>query len=362
MKNLRKAFPVLQQYIYLNTAASGPLSEKVFDFRQEHDLDFLVSGCILKEKQGEMLAKIRETVGGFFKCEPNRVALVPNFSYGFNTLLEGIESDKSFLLLEDEYPSISWPITSREFKTYTVSLSATLEEDIENALKNYNPDVFAFSIVQYISGLKLSIDFLKQMKQKFPDTLFIADGTQYCGTEIFNFDDSGLDVLLCSGYKWLNAGYGNGFVLFQEDVPKKIFPKTTGFNSLQGKYKAQEGNFLGKFEPGHQDTLNYGSLMTALKYLNEVNLEVVEEINKKLSVIAKKELTTLGVLDEIVVKRSHHSTIFNIKGDKNLYDHLRNNDILASLKGPGIRVSFHYYNTEEEIQELVKALSEYLKK
>ena len=73
MSNLRKGFPVLERYTYLNTAASGLLHEKVLEFRQEHDLDFLISGSVLKENQGRLLAKVREEVGESFNCEPNRV-------------------------------------------------------------------------------------------------------------------------------------------------------------------------------------------------------------------------------------------------------------------------------------------------
>ena len=108
MKNLRKPFPVLKQYVYLNTAASGLLSEKVLEFRQDHDLDFLISGSILKEKQSELLTEVRETVGSFFNCAPNHVALIPNFSFGFNTLMEGIDKSKKVLLLDGDYPSINW--------------------------------------------------------------------------------------------------------------------------------------------------------------------------------------------------------------------------------------------------------------
>lgn len=173
MKNLRKPFPVLQQYIYLNTAASGLLSEKVFDFRQEHDLDLLISGSIIKEKQGAMLSQVRETVGSFFNCAPNRVSLVPNFSYGFNTLLEGIEKSKKFLLLKDDYPSINWAVTSREFEVSFAIINEHLERNIEEAFSANTPHVFAFSIVQYINGVKLETGFLKQLKQKYPKTLFV---------------------------------------------------------------------------------------------------------------------------------------------------------------------------------------------
>ncbi len=362
MKNLRKPFPVLQQYIYLNTAASGLLSEKVFDFRQEHDLDLLISGSIIKEKQGKMLAQVRETVGSFFNCAPNRVALVPNFSFGFNTLLEGIEKSKKVLLLKNDYPSINWAVTSRAFEVSFAEINETLERNIEEAFSGNTPDLFAFSIVQYISGIKLDIDFLKDLKQKYPDTLFVADGTQFCGTQNFDFDKSGLDILIASTYKWLNAGYGNAFILFAESAAEKIAPKSSGFNSLQGKYKAQEGNFIGKFEPGHQDTLNFGSLNVALKFLKEVGMDLVEERVAEFSKLAKKEFSELGLLHEMVVKRPSHSSIFNIKGDDKLFQHLRSKDIICAQRGEGIRISFHYFNTIEELEVLIKTLKAWLKK
>lgn len=362
MKNLRKPFPVLQQYLYFNTAASGLLSEKVFDFRQEHDLDFLVSASILKEKQGEMLTKVRETVGKFFNCAPNRVALVPNFSYGFNTLLEGLGKSKKVLLLEGDYPSINWAVTSRDFHVQFAIIDEHIEKNIEEAFEKEQPDLFAFSIVQYISGIKLGIDFLKSLKRKYPATLFIADGTQYCGTEIFDFDNSELDVVITSCYKWLNAGYGNAFMLFNEEAPEKIAPKTSGYNSLQGKYKAHEGNFIGKFEPGHQDTLNFGSLKVALDLLQETGMDLVEERVKKLGQFAKPEFEKLGLLEKMIVERKQHSSIFNIKGDDKLYHYLRSQDVICSQRGSGLRLSFHYFNTEEEMEVLFKLLGKYLNK
>lgn len=362
MKNLRKAFPVLRQYTYLNIASSGLLSEKVFEFRQDHDLDLLVSGSILRDKQGKILEKVRETVGEFFNCAPNRVALIPNFSSGFNTLLEGIDKSIKILLLNEDYPSINWAVKSRDFKVCYADINENLERNIEEALEKNKPDLFAFSIVQYENGIKLTTAFLKEMKEKFPETLFVADGTQFIGTEKFDFDKSKIDVVIASCYKWMNAGYGNAVMLFQEEVPKKIDPKSFGFNSLQGKYKAHEGNFLGKFEPGHQDTLNFGSLMTAVQFINTVGIDLIEERINLLSKKAKKELEALGLLENTVVKRTQHSSIFNIGGDEKLLQFLKSKDIICSLKDPGVRVSFHYFNTEEEIDLLIKVLKEYYKK
>jgi selenocysteine lyase/cysteine desulfurase len=362
MKNLRKPFPALRQYVYLNNASCGLLSEKVFEYRQDHDLDLLISGSVFRDQQGKILEKIRETVGKFFICAPNRVGLVHNFSSGFNTLLEGVDKSSKILLLKEDYPSINWAVNSRDFHVCYAQIDENLEQNIEKALEQNKPDLFCFSIVQYENGIKLTTSFLKEMKEKFPKTLFVADGTQFIGTEKFDFDNSKIDVVIASGYKWMNAGFGNAIMLFQEDVPKKIDPKSCGFNSLQGKYKAHEGNFLGKFEPGHQDTLNFGSLMAAIKLIDSVGIELIQDRIIMLANKAKQGFEALGLLEEIVVKRTQHSSIFNIGGDAKLLDFLRSKEIICSLKDPGVRVSFHYFNTEEELDLLIKTLKDYFKK
>jgi len=356
MENLRKGFPVLEQYIYLNTAASGLLPESVWEFRQNHDLDFLLGGSVFKEKQAGVLTKTRELTGEIFGCTPAQVALVPNFSYGFNTLLEGIEKPQKALLLKNDYPSINWAVNSRNFEVDYAEIDENLEQNITEAFEKQQPDFFAFSIVQYINGIKIDLDFIKKLKEKYPETLFLADGTQFCGTQQFNFEESGLDVVICSTYKWLNAGYGNAFILFKKEVEGKLAPKTLGFGSLQGKYKAHEGNFIGKFEPGHQDTLNYGSLAEALNLIKKTGIKEISSQIEALSVKAKAEFTKMNLLEESVVKRKTHSSIFSIKGDEKLFQHLRSKQIIASQRGEGIRVSFHYFNTEKELDFLLKEL------
>ncbi|MCG9972272.1 aminotransferase class V-fold PLP-dependent enzyme [Christiangramia crocea] len=356
MDNLRKGFPVLEQYTYLNTAASGLLPEKVWEFRQEHDLDFLIKASLLKEKMGEVLTGVRESVGDFFNCAPNRVGLVPNFSYGFNSVLESIDKPSRFLLLKNDYPSINWAVESRDFEIVYAEIDENLEDNILRQVEKGKPDFFAFSIVQYINGVKLSIDFLKELKEKFPDLILIADGTQYFGTEDFHFDSSKIDIAISSCYKWMNAGYGNAFMLFNESIQGKIFPKHLGFGSLQGKYKAHEGNFIGKFEPGHYDTLNFGSLKVAIDLIKEKGMDAIENKIIHLKNIARERFLSAGLLEEWTANRNDFAPIFNIKGDDKLFNRLREKDIITSQRGNGIRVSMHYFNSEGDLDHLFKVL------
>jgi selenocysteine lyase/cysteine desulfurase len=311
---------------------------------------------VLKEKQGKLLAGVREAVGRFFNCAPNRVALTPNFSYGFNCLMEGVQHSKKVLLLKNDYPSVNWAVESRKFEICYAEIDEDLEENIAEAVEKERPDIFAFSIVQWINGIKIDLDFLKELKERYPQMLIFGDGTQYCGTEKFEFEASALDVLGASTYKWMNAGYGNAFFLFKEHMEDKILPKALGFNSLQGKYKPHEGSLIGKFEPGHQDTLNFGSLKAAIEQIEQLGISKIEEKIRELKEAAKMTFLEHDLLTTPINKRKQHSSIFNIKGNEDIYNFLKSKNILSSLRGDGIRVSFHYFNQPEDLEILVKAL------
>jgi selenocysteine lyase/cysteine desulfurase len=356
MKNFKKHFPLLEQYTYLNTAASGLMSENLLEFRHEHDLDFLIGGSLFRDKRDPLFLKVRKSVGDLFGCAPNLVALTPNFSFGFNTLLETIDHSKKILLLKNDYPSVNWAVESRGFKVCHAEIDENLEENIAEVVAREKPDIFAFSLVQYINGIKIDPDFLLKLKNDNPNLLFFADGTQYCGTERFDFEASALDVLGASAYKWLNAGYGNGFFLFKEHMQQEIAPASLEVKALQGRNKPHQGSFIGKFEPGHLDTLNFGSLKTAIDLLKQADIDETEARIKDLAALAKARLAEKEMLEPAVLNRKLHSSIFNIKGDDKLFQKLRSNRIICSQRGEGIRLSFHYFNTEEDLEHLLKQL------
>jgi len=109
-------------------------------------------------------------------------------------------------------------------------------------------------------------------------------------------------------------------------------------------------------EPGHLDSLNFGSLEFAVKFLDEIGLEDVQAQLQKLSKKAISTFSELDLLQPAITKRKQHSTIFNIKGDEKLFNKLTAENVVASARGGGIRLSFHCYNTEEEIDVIATLL------
>jgi selenocysteine lyase/cysteine desulfurase len=357
MLEVRKEFPVLSHTVYANTAAFGLMNEKLQEWRQEHDLDYLVGGSAMKMESMELLSETRNEVGDFFGCHRHRVALLPNFSLGLNAVAEGLDKSHHVLLLKGDYPSLNWPFESRGFKISYADIDENLEDNITDKIKGGGVSVLAISLVQWLSGIRIDLEWLKGLKQTFPQLIIIADGTQFCGSTEFRFRDSGIDILGASGYKWLLAGTGNGFMLFDEGVSDRINVKQTGFNSANADPGGREGiRFAKYFEPGHLDSLCFGSLNFALKKLKQIGMDRISAHNRQLGKLAKAHFEELGILALPVVRRKWHSNIFNIEGDERIYHHLTRHKVGCSQRGGGIRLSFHCYNADKDINRIVEIL------
>lgn len=286
--NFSNHFPVLDSYTYLNTANTGILSQQLSQWRVNHEKEYLKTGSYFHQNRGEFLTKGRNMLAEFFNCSPTHTFLIPNFSYGFNTLLRGFDKQERFLLLKNDYPSISYPVRSLGYVFHEMEINENLEQNILTGVEQHKPTVLALSLVQYSDGIKVDLNFIRQLKQDNPELLIIADGTQLCGTLPFDFLSSGIDVLISSGHKWMLAGYGNGFLLVSERATHRIFNDQKKFElPSEGFLKGRNALSL-MFEPGHLDTLNFGTLFNSVIHLNNQGMENINSKINSLALSAKK--------------------------------------------------------------------------
>ncbi|MCE2614143.1 aminotransferase class V-fold PLP-dependent enzyme [Flavobacteriaceae bacterium D16] len=351
----------MNQGIYADTAASGLLYEDLLEWRQGHDLDFLIGGSTMKFESFDLVDKTHQSLANFFNVLQEDIALVPNFSLGLNLILEGLHKDSRILLLEEDYPSVNWPFESRGYPISYVPADANLEDHIWKMLASESVSVFAFSLVQWVDGFRMDLDFLKELKLKYPELILIADGTQFCGAFDFDFAESGIDVLGASGYKWLLAGYGNGFYLFNPELKNRMSLPSIGFNATGGRPdKKAQIPFSRRLEPGHLDSFNFGSLKFSLEWLSKVGMKNITTHNEQLINKAWTTLTDMGVLEPRLKARKEHGPIFSIDPKRGLAASLSEAGVIFSERGGRIRLSFHFYNTEKEVEQVMELIKRQL--
>lgn len=357
MTDLKKEFPILKDYTYLNTPYTGVISSSVYSEVKLLEDDYRLRGSLFTDEyELKLIDETKQLIGEIYNTQPDHIGILNNFSTGLNLILNDLPEQSRVVLLRQDYPSVNMPVKSRNFEVHEVDINLSLYNNLKATFKKVKADFFMFSMTQFISGLQLNLTALAELKKEFPDVSFIADATQYCGTEYFDFENSPFDAFGTSGYKWLNAGLGNAFFLLKSDFLNKYKFRTIGSNSLTVKPDG-EPRVTGFLEPGHYDIVAIARLKFALEFhYNTIGIEFIERHIKELSKKAKSEFLKLDLLDTEVIDEPSHQNIFSLKGDENDMEVLKERGILSAFRGARIRVGFQYFNTQKDLNVLLDAL------
>lgn len=335
-------FPLLTKNTYLNTAYVGPMSKALSEFRCQHEAAYLLKGGDYKVDAYAGLEDTHRVLANFFGASAANTFVVPNFSIGIRHALSLLPKNLNVLLLEEEYPSLRIAFEEGDFVIHKIPLKADVELQIEKRLAEGGIDILALSIVQYASGILIDIDFLNGLKNQYPDLILIGDGTQFLGAHVFHFDSSPFDLIAASGYKWLLAGFGNGVLMVSEFYLDRIQRKAlTLFNRVFN---------------GHFNILATASLRFAIEAFESQNFNLLMQSKAMLAQKAKQLLYEHGWISPWVMERKQHGSIFILEGEESLYKKLIDHKIQCVPRGKGVRVSFHYYNSEQDIHRLIEVL------
>ena len=341
-KNIRSMFPVLNSCIYLNTAYVGPMSNQLFNFRNQLEKDYLRKGDEFKIDNLERINDYRVTISKFINSSKENTFFTSNFSTGYRYILDLLPVGSKVLVLENDYNSLVEGLNERDFSIDYVPITSDFEVQIENKLNKKEYGVLAISVVQFLSGIKVDFNILKKIKKTHPKLIIIGDSTQFMGSDFFDFNNSPFDVIIGSGYKWLLAGFGNAYISVS--------------NNFLVQTKCTSKHIYEKVYAGHINFLGSASLNFAINFLQNNDFDRLINETKKLGISLRNELKELNLLDPVVEKRKDHSSIYNISGDQLLYRNLQSKGVRCSLRGKGVRIAVHFYNKESEIDNLIKIL------
>ena len=336
-------FPALKSCTYFNTAYVGLMSQSLYDFRTDFEQNYLLNGDQYIIEAYEQLDITHATIAQFVGSKKEQTYFVSNFSVGVRYVLDTLKKGSNILCIKDDYHSLIDATVERDFNLFYLTMEERLEDKIDHALAQNKFDVFVISIVQYTNGLKIDFDFLDNLRNQYPKLLIIGDATQFIGTDHFDFSTSPFDAVVCSGYKWLLAGFGNGFVTLSD----RFFELTD----------TKEETFYQKVFSGHFNILGAASLVFAINYLTAHDFGQLVKKNKILSNKLRKELLNLGWIPKFH-QRTSQSSILSIASEEKVLKSLEAFNVRAAYRGKYLRFSIHFYNTKKEIDQLINIIKE----
>ncbi len=346
--------------VYLNTSATGLLPEEFTRQANELNSSFATDASTSAMEWRETFEpKLRTKVATFLNAPEQHIALLPNFSWGMNGIVQTLTGTEKVLLYKNDYPSLTEPFIINGFDISWVDDTDGFEIDV-NTLKNKivrkEVDVVAISHVQWLSGYKLDIQEVGNLCKE-NNVIFIVDATQSLGAIDIDISVLGVDVFIASNYKWMNAGFGNGIMYVAPSFLERYTPAIGGHNSYQ--QVGEDWKYIPSvksFEPGHISLHAFTVLYAALEHKLEYGVQNIEGHNNKLTKLLIDELEKTNATLVGPKSMNNRSSIVFLKDDNGLWQKLNEANIVAAQRGGNIRFGLHYHNTEAEIVKLVACL------
>jgi selenocysteine lyase/cysteine desulfurase len=177
-----------------------------------------------------------------------------------------------------------------------------------------------------------------------------------------------VDFLTSACYKWLLSPPGAGYLYVKEELIEEFEPPFVGWASVKPEVfettdfwdicRLRLSETASRFEVGSPGFISLIGATEALKMLLEIGIEKIERRTLKLTDHLIEAVKNFGLKLQTPEETEYRSGIVNFKIDRpqEVVEKLRRKGIVVSARARGIRVSPHFYNTEEEIDKLIEEI------
>lgn len=374
MKNFesyRKEFPVTEKHIYLDHAGVAPVSLRVEKAVERFLTESAEGGAFHYPRWAERIVGIRKNCARLINAQPDEIAFVKSTSHGLSIVAEGLDwkPGDNLLIYEREFPSNIYPWLNLKRKGVEVRMIPSRDgriyiEDIER-LMDSRTRLLSISSVQFSNGFKIDLKRAGEVCQK-KGVLLCVDAIQSLGVIPMDVKENHIDFLSADGHKWLLGPEGIGIFFCRKELAAKLNPPLIGWKSVQNEFDFDHPEFKLKtdalrFEEGSMNLLGIFGLGAAIELLHEVGISNIENRVLTLGELIIREAEKRGFTILSPKARQERGGIVTFSGNfdpMKMRDALREKGIMVSARGGGLRVSPHFYNTEEEVERFFVVLSE----
>jgi cysteine desulfurase/selenocysteine lyase len=391
-QTIKKDFPIFanKKISYLDSGATTQKPTQVIDaineFYKNHNANPHRGAYSLSIEATEIYESTRAKIAKFINAEhPEEIIFSKNaseslnliaYSYGLDNLKNG--DDVVLSIMEHHSNLVPWQYVTKKTGSnlkymYINNEYEISKEEIESKITE-NTKIVGITHVSNVLGTINNVkEIIKYAHKK--GAIVIVDASQSIPHMKIDVQDLNADFLVFSGHKML-APLGIGVLYGKREILNQMNPFIMGGDMIEYVYE-QETTYAplpNKFEAGTQNVEGVIGLGAAIDYIENLGYENIEQIETKLVKYARSELSKLEFLDIYMTpNESNHSSVisFNIKG---VHPH----DVASILDSEGVcvrsgnhcaqpllrylgfdstcRASFYIYNTQEDVDNLVKAL------
>ena len=365
----RKAFPASSEYAYFNHAAIAPLPLCAVEAMRAQIGDTMRHGVHGFARWAEQQEGLRRAAATMIGCEASEIAITKNTSEGLLAIANGLDWRPGDVVvgLATDFPAnyVPWrELQARHgvrFRSLEERRGVLRLEDLDRACEGAR--LAALSFVHFLTGFRWNLRAVGEICRRRGCAL-VLDAVQGMGAFPIDVKEAGVHALSASGHKWLLGPEGSGVLYVDRDWLAEIKPVELGWASLVGfeEYRCDGPLQPGarRFECGTLNAVGCAGLGASMDMLNDVGAEETSSLIHALAERLLDGALAKGYETAAPRSRSDGSGIVSLRhrarNSAQVVADLLDRRVSVAGRMGWIRVAPHYYNTADEIDQLVELL------
>ena len=369
----RALFPICDEHIHFNHAGVSPMSVRV-RAAVEHVTQRMSEDGQFYEDYTETVSDLRSSLATLVGVTPDQVSITRGTAHGISLLARGLDwkEGDNVVGARLEYPAnlFPWMAISRDRGVemrLVEPIDGRITPEAVLSLVDGRTRVVALSFVQFWNGYRIDLAEIGAECRK-RGVIFAVDGIQGLGVLPFDLEGMNADFVAAGGGKWLTAVPGVGFTAWRPELLERVAPTLVGTGSMTERLNYFDPQFgyektARKFEESALSWLDIAAFGAAVGLLLEVGINVIEEHVLGLSQRLAEGLVERGhrIIEPWPREREESSGIvsFNRPGatEVELLRDLTAAGVICRTHRDFVRLSPHFYNTEEEVDRVLEVLT-----
>lgn len=372
---VKENFSIRESLIMLNAAnlCPSPYPVQQMVFRLTRDLDSDPSS-INRKKFSDLRERARSALAAYLGADSDEIAITRNTSEGNNMVINGLtfKPGDEVVIWDENHPTanIAWDVRAERygFTVKRVKVPKKFESTDElikpfQAALTKHTRLMCFSHVSNLSGIALPAKKICSMAQEH-DVLTHIDGAQTFGSQVVDLHDIGCDFYTGSSHKWFIGPKEVGVLYVRKERMEGMWPTIVGVGYPGAIKKGAQ-----KFETlGQRDNSRVAAMGKTVEFHNSIGRARIENRIRSLASAFKSELKkripTVKFHTPLEPELSLGVVVFSAPGidlSQALDTLYHNHNIGCAVFGgdlAGIRMCPHIYNTMEEMERAVHAVSQ----
>ncbi|MEX0863980.1 MAG: aminotransferase class V-fold PLP-dependent enzyme [Acidimicrobiia bacterium] len=371
----RSDYPTLRDVVYLNQASLGLIGQPAVDEMTGFlgDVGRHGNTYMPDEDEAGFLEALRSKAAQLLRSDPEQVAILASASelLGQLPLILAPAEGAKIVAVATDFPAVTrpWLLLAERGGCRVDFAHDDPDSDLTGELVQRidgETAVVTIGSVQYATGTVVDIPRLREATAQAGVRL-VVDATQEAGATNRPMGSWGADVVVSSGYKWLGGHGGVAIGVISRQLLEEP-PALPGWMSAPEPFDFDATRLLLAPDARRytQSTISYASaagLTAAIDQLLDAGLDNIERAAADLARLLVGELRPYGwhPLRELV-DPSASDHIISLSHDgmdtREVTRHLRTVGIVAGGRGGRLRISLAPYNNEDDVADLVRALSQ----